>query len=724
MNRTRRLAWTLAWLALLPFGCEDPGTAIPVSPDNGDNLPIGRSMAAVTVSQSLIDGFAASLKDDLLTPYYPTAHDGSYGGFVEDRSGTWALQQDSDKFIVAQARYTWTASKASQFYATSNPSAAAQYKASAAVGFAFLKKMWRDSANGFALVSDRNGSNLRNTGKETYIVYGNAFGMYAAAAYYAASGDANALTLASNAFTYLDTYFYDTQYGGYYITATDKRKETNTNVHVLEALIELYNDMPTSNSLRATVGSRLGQLVGLFHDKAIHCPAGNDCFAYPVMNQDWTASTSDVSFGHDLELTSLMVQAISALGQDPLTSSYITKLKKVVDFTFSHGGYSSAGGFYYTGTYSSGTVSINDSELQWWPQAEGVGSLCLMRKLFPADTSYEPLLNKSWSYINTQFIDHTNHGWVRMAGYMNISKAWEWHCNYHDGRALMNCLSWLSGACTPKTCTSLGATCGSPSDGCGGTLSCGTCASGQTCNASYQCVAACTPQTCASLGAVCGTPSNGCGGTLSCGTCPTGQACNSSNQCVTATNTAPMVNAGVDRAVTLPSTLAIAGTATDDGLPTPPALTVAWSKTSGPGTATFSPANTASTTITFSAAGTYVLRLTASDGVLSAYDEVQVTVSSAGTNPCDGLCTGPTSFTMNGSYSSGSLGTGAVCRQTTSVVHGGNCGNFASSRTLSVNGTKMTCSGGNWSSVPAARNGGYCISATAGDYAWAYYTLW
>jgi hypothetical protein len=119
------------------------------------------------------------------------------------------------------------------------------------------------------------------------------------------------------------------------------------------------------------------------------------------------------------------------------------------------------------------------------------------------------------------------------------------------------------------------------------------------------------------------------------------------------------------------------------------------------------------------------LRLTASDGALSAYDEVQVTVSSGGgTNPCDGICTGPTNFTVNGSYSSGNLGTSTVCRQTTSAVHGGNCGNFASPRTLSVNGTTMSCSGGNWSSIPAARNGGYCISVTSGDYAWAYATLW
>ena len=38
-------------------------------------------------------------------------------------------------------------------------------------------------------------------------------------------------------------------------------------------------------------------------------------------------------------------------------------------------------------------------------------------------------------------------------------------------------------ACVPDTCAGLGYSCGSPSDGCGGTLSCGACGSGYTCTA-------------------------------------------------------------------------------------------------------------------------------------------------------------------------------------------------------------------------------------------------
>ena len=98
-------------------------------------------------------------------------------------------------------------------------------------------------------------------------------------------------------------------------------------------------------------------------------------------------------------------------------------------------------------------------------------------------------------------------------------------------------------------------------------------------------------------------------------------------------NASPSVNAGQDQSLTLPSTASLSGIVSDDGLPNPPASTTkTWSKTSGPGTVTFANANAAATTATFSTAGTYVLRLTASDSALSSSDEVTLTVSAAGGN--------------------------------------------------------------------------------------------
>src|SRR6185295_6354594 len=69
-------------------------------------------------------------------------------------------------------------------------------------------------------------------------------------------------------------------------------------------------------------------------------------------------------------------------------------------------------------------------------------------------------------------------------------------------------------------------------------------------------------------------------------------------------------------------------TASDDGLPNPPAtLTTTWSKVTGPGTVTFGNASARATTASFSAAGSYTLRLTATDSALSAADDIVVTVN-------------------------------------------------------------------------------------------------
>jgi len=75
--------------------------------------------------------------------------------------------------------------------------------------------------------------------------------------------------------------------------------------------------------------------------------------------------------------------------------------------------------------------------------------------------------------------------------------------------------------------------------------------------------------------------------------------------------------------------LVLEATATDDGRPNPPAaLSTAWSKVSGPGTVTFGDSNALNTTVRFFANGTYVLRLTADDSQLSAFDELTVVVAS------------------------------------------------------------------------------------------------
>ena len=206
-----------------------------------------------------------------------------------------------------------------------------------------------------------------------------------------------------------------------------------------------------------------------------------------------------------------------------------------------------------------------------------------------------------------------------------------------------------------------------------------------------------------------------------------------------APNQAPTVSAGPDLAVNLPSSALLTGTATDDGLPNPPgAMTRSWSMVSGPGTVTFSAPTALSTTASFSASGAYVLRLTVSDGALTASDVVSVTVNPApvtGTgltgryynDPGTGtkfttLVRTRTDATVNFDWSSGSPVPGVVQANNFSVRWTGQVqapvsGNYTFS-TLSDDGVRLWVNGvlriNNWSDHAPKTNTSAPVALVAG----------
>jgi hypothetical protein len=93
-------------------------------------------------------------------------------------------------------------------------------------------------------------------------------------------------------------------------------------------------------------------------------------------------------------------------------------------------------------------------------------------------------------------------------------------------------------------------------------------------------------------------------------------------------NVAPVANAGTDRTVTVNTTVTLDGRASSDADNAPQALTYSWTQVSGPAT-TLNAANTAQPAYTPTVTGTYVFRLTVSDGAASAFDDVTVNVTPA-----------------------------------------------------------------------------------------------
>jgi hypothetical protein len=93
-------------------------------------------------------------------------------------------------------------------------------------------------------------------------------------------------------------------------------------------------------------------------------------------------------------------------------------------------------------------------------------------------------------------------------------------------------------------------------------------------------------------------------------------------------NHPPIVNAGSDQTVALSAQAILSGTAIDDGLPrSPGTLTVLWTQVGGAGRANFSAPDSLNGGVTFLEAGDYVLRLTVSDGAVSASDDVRISVT-------------------------------------------------------------------------------------------------
>ncbi|MDB5250469.1 MAG: N-acylglucosamine 2-epimerase [Segetibacter sp.] len=409
-----------------------------------------------------------SIKTELLNKWYPGCVDSMYGGFLSTYTSDFKPTGPQDKFIVTQARHTWSTAKAAELY----PGKTYFIKCSEH-GFRFLRDvMWDKTYGGFYNLVDRQGKDKSNP-KSPKEAYGNAFAIYALSAYYHASHDTGALSLAKKAFLWLEKHSHDPVHNGYFQhlerdgspVVRDETvpsnsdlgyKDQNSSIHLLEAFTELYRVWP-----HALVRDRLQEMLYLVRDK-ITTPKG---YLTLFFKPDWTPvsfrdsseaailkhkSLDHVSFGHDVETAYLMLEASHVLGvkNDAQTMAIG---KRMVDHSLRNGWDSTVGGFYDEGYYFKDTreISIILQSKNWWAQAEGLNTLLLMADHFPNDPMhYYDRFKQLWSYTQTYLIDHVNGDWYeggidkepkRKTGL----KGHIWKGTYHHFRSLSNCVARL-----------------------------------------------------------------------------------------------------------------------------------------------------------------------------------------------------------------------------------------------------------------------------------------
>jgi RHS repeat-associated protein len=94
-------------------------------------------------------------------------------------------------------------------------------------------------------------------------------------------------------------------------------------------------------------------------------------------------------------------------------------------------------------------------------------------------------------------------------------------------------------------------------------------------------------------------------------------------------NMAPIVNAGPNQTVTLPNSVTLNGTISDDGLPAGGTLSTFWSQLDGPGIVIFNEPGAPVTGAIFPVPGTYTLRLAGNDSHRVGTDDVVVTINAS-----------------------------------------------------------------------------------------------
>jgi cellobiose epimerase len=437
------------------IGATDEGEGSEVNPPN-------------TASNAL--DLRSEMEDLLMTHilgvWYPKMIDFSEGGYFTDADAQWTLGDAQDKFLVTQARHMWALSTAGLFYRD-----IPDFARWAEHGYVFIRdNFWDDEHGGFFTMRSRAGEFTERDGyRDEKRLEANAQAIFALARYYELSEDPEVLETAKKAFTWIEDHAYDPVNKGYYphLTREGVRldsgdvsdapdrvefglKSANSTLHLLEAYTALYRVWRDP-----FLKMRTKEALLLLRDEMIDAPGR----VVPFFEEDWeqvdrmrAAALSPtnperlrhVSFGHDLEVARLMLEAIDALEWDDEREETELIAKRLVDHALDNGVDPTNGGFYEMGAYLGKDISILDSRKSWWAQAEALNTLFYFDDEFGGGR-YEEGFNQTWSYITTYLTDERYYGFYQYGldtapEARTKSKANMWKASYHATRAIVNCI--------------------------------------------------------------------------------------------------------------------------------------------------------------------------------------------------------------------------------------------------------------------------------------------
>jgi len=388
--------------------------------------------------QALATRAENELKGNILPFWLKYTRDRERGGFYGLIDQDMTVHKDAPRGALLTSRILWTFSAAYRIYHDPD------YREMAQWAYRDLMDKFRDREFGGLYWSVTVTGEPVETQKQ---IYGQVFGIYALAEYYRITGEKPALDEAIALYQLIEKNAHDGKQGGYF-DALDRQwqrvkqnvlgptsKSQNSHIHIMEAFTNLLRVWPD-----AGLHERQRELIELMMTRIID-PKTHHLVLF--MKDDWTPVGDEFSYGHDIELAWLLVEAAEQLGEAALIARAKAEAVAIARVT-------AAEGLDHDGSvYNEGTAhGVTNANKDWWPQAEAAVGFLNAYQL-TLDPKYFTAAQRSWDYIEAKFVDRKYGDWYesldRDGTPKRRSKSSVWKCPYHNSRSCLELVERLHG---------------------------------------------------------------------------------------------------------------------------------------------------------------------------------------------------------------------------------------------------------------------------------------
>ena len=363
------------------------------------------------------------------------------GGFYGALTNNLEIHNEVPRSAILCARILWT------YAAAYRRMRAEEYLSMANWAYDYLRNVFLDPEyGGLYWTVDYTGNPVFDRKHH----YAQAFGIYGLSEYYRATQEPQSLALAQELFRLLEKHAYEPIYGGYIEGSSRKwekledmrlsdrdlncRKSMNTLLHILEAytnLLRVWDDVHLKAQHKTLIETFLQHVIDLStgHFKLFFDDA-------------WHSLLDNMSFGHDIEGSWLLVEA-AEMQNDPKLLERVKEAAVQIATAVYKDGIEADGSI----PYEANSEGLVDSQKSWWVQAEAMVGFYSAFQL-SGQERFAQAAYRSWEYIQSRMIDRTYGDWIKILHRDGTPdpasfKTGPWECPYHHSRACFEMLDRL-----------------------------------------------------------------------------------------------------------------------------------------------------------------------------------------------------------------------------------------------------------------------------------------